>query len=56
MPRSAKDESEIEFYVPETFWIVELYQENDVRWNQGSPEYFRQTNGVEPKDEWKINQ
>ena len=30
MPRSAKHESEMEFYVPETFWIVDLYQEDDV--------------------------
>ena len=30
MPRSVKDESEIEFSVPETFWIIEFYQEDNV--------------------------
>ena len=29
----------MEFSVPETFRIIELYQ--DVLWNQGSPEYFK---------------
>ena len=41
MPRSAKQKAEIEFSVPETFRICELYQEEDVLWNQGSPEYFK---------------
>ena len=36
MPRPAKEKAEIEFSVPETFRICELYQEE-----QGSPEYFK---------------
>ena len=30
MPRSAKEKAEIEFSVPETFRICELYQKEDV--------------------------
>ena len=41
MPRSAKEKQEIEFSVPETHRIIELYQEEDVLWNQGSPDYFK---------------
>ena len=41
MPRAAKENAEIEFSVPETFRICELYQEENVFWNQGSPEYFK---------------
>ena len=39
MVRSAKDKTEIEFSVPGTLKIIELYQEEDVLYNQGSPEY-----------------
>ena len=41
MPRSGKEKPEVEFSVPETFRIIELYQEEDVLWNQGSSEYFK---------------
>ena len=41
MPRPAKEKAEIEFSVPETFRICELYQEEHVLWDQGSPEYFK---------------
>ena len=33
MPRSAKEKAEIEFSVPETFQICELYQEEDHFYN-----------------------
>ena len=37
MPKSAKEKAEIEFSVPETFRICELY----FLWNKGLPEYFK---------------
>ena len=39
--RSAKEKQEIEFSVPETHRIIELYQDEDILLNQGSPDYFK---------------
>ena len=36
MPSSANEKAEIEITVPETFRICELYQKEDVLWNQST--------------------
>ena len=36
---------------------MELFQEDGVLWNQGSPEYFKtEKNELVPYDEWKKKQ